>query len=143
VSLTLLRQQVQTAVAGGFAGYDSQAFPFEGVSEDRDLVSVWIVDLNEQSDDVIVQQVAVAVRVSPRWVPNSDTPHEPARRRAARDHRRDVADGAADGEDGGPVVRLLVFPDDRRDAELRTVGGRHDRARVEAEPECRRNLTPA
>jgi hypothetical protein len=72
VSLTLLRQQVQTAVAAGFGGYDSQAFPFEGVSEDRDLVSVWIVDLNEQSDDVIVQQVAVAVRVSPRWVPNPD-----------------------------------------------------------------------
>jgi hypothetical protein len=142
VSLTLLRQQVQTAVAGGFAGYDSQAFPFEGVSEDRDLVSVWIVDLNEQSDDVIVQQVAVAVRVSPRWVPNP-TPHKPARRRAARDHRRDVADGAADGEDGGAVGRLLVFPHDRCDAELRVVGGRHDRARVEAEPECRRNLTPA
>jgi hypothetical protein len=89
VSLTLLRQQVQTAVAGGFAGYDSQAFPFEGVSEDRDLVSVWIVDLNEQSDDVIVQQVAVAVRVSPRWVPNPTSARaRPTSRRSRPPPRR-------------------------------------------------------
>jgi hypothetical protein len=72
VSVSALRAQVQATVAAGFPTYDVHAFPHEAVSEDRDLVAVWTINLNEVSDNVLEQIAAVAVRVQPRWTPNPD-----------------------------------------------------------------------